>query len=30
MLAQEWLKNARDVMSHIEETKMDSIRKAAV
>jgi uncharacterized phosphosugar-binding protein len=29
MLAQEWLKNARDVMSRIEETQMDNIRKAA-
>jgi uncharacterized phosphosugar-binding protein len=29
MLALEWLKNARDVMSHIEETQMENIRKAA-
>ncbi|MCK7540526.1 MAG: sugar isomerase domain-containing protein [Marinilabiliales bacterium] len=29
MLAQEWLKNARDVMSRIEETQMENIRKAA-
>lgn len=29
MLAQEWLKNARDVMSRIEETQMESIRRAA-
>ncbi len=29
MLAQEWMKNARDVMSRIEETQMDNIRKAA-
>jgi uncharacterized phosphosugar-binding protein len=29
MLAQEWLKNSRDVMSRIEETQMESIRKAA-
>ncbi len=25
MLALEWLKNARDVMNHIEETQMDNI-----
>lgn len=29
MLAKEWLKNARDVMSCIEETQMDNIRRAA-
>ena len=29
MLAQEWLKNARDVMSRIEATQMENIRKAA-
>ncbi|MDF1558851.1 MAG: sugar isomerase domain-containing protein [Bacteroidales bacterium] len=29
MLAQEWLKNARDVMSRIEETQTDNIRRAA-
>jgi uncharacterized phosphosugar-binding protein len=29
MLAKQWLKNARDVMSHIEETQMDNIQKAA-
>lgn len=29
MLAQEWLKNARDVMSSIEETQMENIRMAA-
>ena len=29
MLALEWLKNARDVMSRIEETQMDNIRLAA-
>jgi uncharacterized phosphosugar-binding protein len=29
MLALEWLKNAREVMSRIEETQMDSIRRAA-
>jgi len=29
MLAQEWLKNARDVISRIEETQMENIRKAA-
>jgi len=29
MLAQEWLKNARGVMSRIEETQMENIRKAA-
>src|SRR3989337_3228376 len=29
MLAKQWLKNARDVMSLIEETQMDNIRKAA-
>jgi uncharacterized phosphosugar-binding protein len=29
MLAQEWLKNARDVMSRIEETQMDNIHRAA-
>ena len=29
MLALEWLKNARDVMSRIEETQMDNIRMAA-
>lgn len=29
MLAQEWLKNVRDVMSHIEETQTENIRRAA-
>lgn len=29
MLANEWLKNARDVMSRIEETQMENIQKAA-
>jgi len=29
MLAKQWLNNARDVMSHIEETQMENIRKAA-
>jgi uncharacterized phosphosugar-binding protein len=29
MLAMQWLSNARDVMSRIEETQMDQIRKAA-
>lgn len=29
MLAKEWLNNTRDIMTHIEETQMDSIRKAA-
>lgn len=29
MLAKEWLKNARDVMSKIEDTQMENIRKAA-
>lgn len=29
MLAKQWLKNARDVMSQIEETQMENIRKAA-
>src|SRR6476660_111819 len=29
MLAQQWLKNARDVMTRIEETQMDNIRIAA-
>ncbi|WP_276373253.1 sugar isomerase domain-containing protein [Chryseolinea sp. H1M3-3] len=29
MLATQWLKNARDVMSQIEETQMENIRKAA-
>jgi uncharacterized phosphosugar-binding protein len=29
MLATEWLKNTRDVMSRIEETQMDNIKKAA-
>ena len=29
MLANEWLKNARDVMSRIEETQTENIRKAA-
>jgi len=29
MLATKWLNNARDVMSQIEETQMDNIRKAA-
>lgn len=30
MLAKQWLDNARDVMSRIEETQMENIRKAAV
>lgn len=30
MLAQEWLSNARDVMSRIEETQIDNISKAAM
>lgn len=29
MLAKQWLKNTRDVMSRIEDTQMDNIRKAA-
>lgn len=29
MLAKQWLNNARDIMSRIEETQMDNIRKAA-
>jgi uncharacterized phosphosugar-binding protein len=29
MLAKQWLNNARDVMSRIEDTQMDNIRKAA-
>ncbi|HLL43772.1 MAG TPA: sugar isomerase domain-containing protein, partial [Segetibacter sp.] len=29
MLAMQWLSNVRDVMSKIEETQMDNIRKAA-
>lgn len=29
MLAKEWLNNTRDIMTHIEETQMDSICKAA-
>ncbi|MCO6498583.1 MAG: sugar isomerase domain-containing protein [Chitinophagaceae bacterium] len=29
MLAKQWLENARNVMSHIEETQLDNIRKAA-
>ncbi len=29
MLAKQWLDNARDVMTKIEETQMDNIRKAA-
>jgi len=29
MLAKQWLTNARDVMSRIEETQLDNIRKAA-
>lgn len=29
MLAKQWLENARDVMSRIEETQMENIRKAA-
>jgi uncharacterized phosphosugar-binding protein len=29
MLAKQWLSNARDVMSRIEETQMENIRKAA-
>jgi uncharacterized phosphosugar-binding protein len=30
MLAKQWLENAREVMSRIEETQMDNIRKSAV
>lgn len=30
MLAKEWLGNARDVMTRIEETQMDNIRQAAI
>ena len=29
MLAKEWLNNTRDIMTRIEETQMDNIRKAA-
>ncbi len=29
MLAKQWLNNARDVMTQIEETQMDAIKKAA-
>ena len=29
MLAKQWLKNARDIMSRIEDTQLDNIRKAA-
>ncbi len=29
MLAQQWLKNARDIMTRIEETQMENIHKAA-
>ena len=29
MLATQWLTNARNVMTRIEETQMDNIRKAA-
>jgi len=29
MLAKEWLKNTREIMSHIEETQMENIRQAA-
>ena len=29
MLAAQWLSNARNVMTRIEETQMDNIRKAA-
>lgn len=29
MLAQKWLKNTRDIMTRIEETQMENIRKAA-
>ncbi len=29
MLAKQWLNNARDIMSRIEDTQMDNIRKAA-
>ena len=29
MLAKQWLDNARNVMSKIEDTQLDSIRKAA-
>jgi len=30
MLAKEWLNNTRDIMTRIEETQMDNIRKAAI
>lgn len=30
MLAKQWLNNARDVMSRIEETQLDNIQKAAI
>ena len=29
MLAKQWLQNARDVMSRIEDTQMENIQKAA-
>jgi uncharacterized phosphosugar-binding protein len=29
MLAKEWLKNTREIMSHIEETQMENIRQSA-
>ena len=29
MLAKEWLNNTRDIMTRIEETQLDNIRKAA-
>ena len=29
MLAKQWLDNARNVMTQIEDTQMDNIRKAA-
>ena len=29
MLAKEWLSNARNIMSKIEETQMDNMQKAA-
>ena len=29
MLAKQWLNNARDIMSRIEETQMENINKAA-
>ena len=30
MLAKKWLNNTRDIMTRIEETQMDNIRKAAI